>query len=441
MKATIIGAGSVEFTRNILADLLSFPELAGMTVALHDIDAERLATAERMALYTNTATGAGATIEAFLERRPALEGADYAINEIQVGGREALLVDFAIPKRHGLRQTIADTLGIGGVIRGLRTLPVMIAIGNDMAEVCPSAWLLNYTNPMAMVPWAVYAGSPFSRVVGLCHSVRDTHEFLAECVGVPKDEVAFQTAGLNHQAFVLRFERDGEDLYPLLDEAIEHDPDGLGRRVRVELYRRLGYFPTESSEHSSEYVPWFLHSDEMIERFRIPVDDYVGRTAETLAEHRAIEDRLATGDAIEIEPTSELASEVIHAVETGVPRQVYANVRNGGLLDGYPSESTVEVPCLVDKAGVQPTRIGAMPPQLRALNRTYLNVAELTVRAVIEGDRRLAYHAAMLDPNAAASITLDEIHDVVDELIDAHGELIPEAIRRGARRGRSRAMP
>jgi alpha-galactosidase len=435
MKVTIIGAGSVEFTRNVLADILSFDELEGVAVALHDIDADRLATAEAMARYTNDSTGAGATIESHLERRSALDGADYAINEIQVGGRESLLLDFAIPKRYGLRQTIADTLGIGGVVRGLRTLPVMIAIGNDMADVCPDAWLLNYTNPMAMVPWAVYEGSRFSRVVGLCHSVRDTQEFLADIVGVPPREVAFQTAGLNHQAFVLRFERDGEDLYPRLDEAIERDPEGLGRRVRVELYRRLGYFPTESSEHSSEYVPWFLHVDEMIERFRIPVDDYVGRTAESLAEHREIEARLAAGESFEVEPTSELASEVIHAIETGTPRQLHANVRNGGLLEGYPPDATVEVPCLVDVAGVQPTRIGAMPPQLRALNRTYLNVAELTVRAVLEDDRRLVYHAAMLDPNAAATLTLDQIHDVVDELIEAHGALIPEGIRRGSRRG------
>jgi alpha-galactosidase len=439
MKVTIIGAGSVEFTRNILADLLTLRGLPGITVALHDIDASRLATAEAIARFTNEATGAGAAIEAHLDRRAALDGADYAINEIQVGGRDALLVDFEIPKRHGLRQTIADTLGIGGIVRGLRTLPVMIEIGDDLAQVAPTAWLLNYTNPMAMVPWAVYEGSRFSRVVGLCHSVRDTQEFLATTVGVPQEEIAFQTAGLNHQAFVLRFERDGEDLYPRLDEAIDRDPEGLGRRVRVELYRRLGYFPTESSEHSSEYVPWFLRDEEMIARFRIPVDDYIGRTAEALAEHREIERRLEAGEAFAVEPTSELASEVIAAIETGVPRQLAANVRNGGLLEGYPPDATVEVPCLVDRAGVQPTRIGAMPPQLLALNRTYLNVAELTVRAVLEGDRRLVYQAAMLDPNASASLTLDEIHDVVDELIDAHGDLIPDGIRRGARRGRTGA--
>jgi len=433
-KITIIGAGSVEFTKNVLADILTFDELGDITVALHDINPERLETAEAMARYTNDATGGRAKIESHLDRRAALDGTDYAINEIQVGGRDALLVDFAIPKRYGLRQTIADTLGIGGVIRGLRTLPVVVSIGNDMADVCPRAWLLNYTNPMAQVPWAVYQGSRFSRVVGLCHSVRDTESFLARTVGAPKEEIAYQTAGLNHQAFVLRFERNGEDLYPLLDAAIAGDPEGLGRRVRVEIYRRFGYFPTESSEHSAEYVPWFMRHDEMIERFRIPIDDYVGRTAEALEEYREIERKLRAGEDFDIEPTSELASEVIHAIETGIPRRIYGNVRNGGLIEGYPPECTVEVPCLVDKAGVQPTRVGHLPPQITALNRTYLNVAELTVRAVLEEDRRHVYHAAMLDPNAAATLTLDQIHDLVDELIEAHGDLIPEAIRRGSRR-------
>ncbi len=433
-KITIIGAGSVEFTKNVLADILSFEELEDVAVALHDIDPQRLETAEAMARYTNDATGGRAKIESHLDRRAALAGTDYAINEIQVGGRDALLVDFAIPKRYGLRQTIADTLGIGGVIRGIRTLPVMVSIGNDMADVCPNGWLLNYTNPMAQVPWAVYEGSRFSRVVGLCHSVRDTESFLASTVGVPKEEIAYQTAGLNHQAFVLKFERNGENLYPLLDEAIARDPEGLGRRVRVEIYRRFGYFPTESSEHSAEYVSWFMRHDDMIERFRIPVDDYIGRTAEALEEYREIERKLRAGEDFDIEPTSELASEVIHAIETGIPRRIYGNVRNGGLIEDYPPDCTVEVPCLVDKAGVQPTRVGRLPPQITALNRTYLNVAELTVRAVLEEDRRHVYHAAMLDPNAAATLTLDQIHDLVDELIEAHGDLIPEAIRLGSRR-------
>src|SRR5262252_4987063 len=234
---TLIGAGSVEFTQILLADMSEFSELAR---------------------YVNDQTGAQFEIRTHLDRRAALEHADYVVNEIQVGGFDATLRDFEIPKRYGLRQTIGDTIGVGGVFRGLRTIPVLVDIANDMAELCPDAILLNYANPMAMLPWSVWEGSPLANAIGLCHSVQNTHEQLAEMVGVPIDEIEFFTAGLNHQAFVLRFERDGESLYPLLDEAIERDPDGLGRRVRIELYRRFGFFGTESSEHSAEYVPWFM---------------------------------------------------------------------------------------------------------------------------------------------------------------------------------------
>ncbi len=270
-RIVFFGAGSVEFTRNLLGDILSFPELAESEIALHDIDAERLQTAVAMARYTAGALGASPAITAHTDRREALDGADHVINMIQVGGHAATLLDFRIPAAHGLRQTIGDTLGIGGIFRSLRTIPVMLELGRDMAELCPDAWLLNYTNPMAMLCWATYAGSPQTRIVGLCHSVQNTTAQLAELVGVPVEEVTFLGAGVNHQAFILRFRRGGQDLYPLLDRAIERDPE-LRRRVRVEIYRRMGYFPTESSEHSAEYVPWFMHSDAAIERFRIPVD-------------------------------------------------------------------------------------------------------------------------------------------------------------------------
>jgi len=305
----------------------------------------------------------------------------------------------------------------------------MVGIGNDMAELCPHAWLLNYTNPMAMLPWAVYEGTPHQRVVGLCHSVRDTHRHLADLVGVPVQEIAFTTAGFNHQAFVLRFERGGRDLYPLLDEALARDPM-QSRRVRVEIYRRLGYFPTESSEHSAEYVPWFMRDDGMIERFRIPIDEYVHRSEEGLEEYERFKGALERGERLDVTPTGELASEVIHSIETGTPRRIHGNVRNGGLIENLPPECCVEVPCLVDRAGVQPTRIGTLPPQLAALNRTFLNVCELTVRAALEGNRDHVYHAAMLDPNAAATLTLDQIHAMCDDLIEAHGDLMPEGIRR-----------
>jgi alpha-galactosidase len=337
---TLIGAGSVEFTRGLISDVVTSPELHGTTIALHDIDAERLSVAETLARRANEQTGAGLTITASPDRRAALEGADYVVNEIQVGGYAATLLDFEIPAKYGLRQTIGDTIGIGGIFRGLRTIPVMVDIGRDLADVCPDALLLNYTNPMAMIPWAVAAGSPFTNVVGVCHSVRDTHAFLARTVGVPEDDIEYLTSGFNHQAFVIRFERrsTGENLYPRLDEAIAADPDGLGRRVRVELYRQIGYFPTESSEHSAEYVPWFMGRDDQIERYRIPVDEYLRRSEENLAEYEAMEQAVVSGAELEIEPTHELASNIIHAIETGSPREEYVNVPNGGLVANLPPD-------------------------------------------------------------------------------------------------------
>jgi len=430
-RIVLIGAGSVEFTRNVLADILGYPELQGTaTVVLHDIDAERLGIGERLARLLNEQTKAGAAVESHLARRAALEGADYVINEIQVGGFEATLKDFEVPRRFGLRQTIADTIGIGGIFRGLRTIPVMLGIGRDMAELCPQALLLNYTNPMAVLPWAVYEGTPFTNVVGVCHSVRDTHAHLAKLVGIPVEEITFATAGFNHQAFVLRFEHRGEDLYPKLRELVERDPD-MQRRVRVEIFRRFGYFPTESSEHSSEYVPWFLHHDDQVGLFHIPIDEYIHRSRANLDELARLKDALERGDALDALPTSELASEIVHAMETGVPRSVYGNVHNGGLIENLPAECCVEVPCLVDGGGVRPTRIGRLPPQLAALNRTFLNVADLTVRAGLEERRDLVYQAALLDPNTASTLTTAQIVAMCDELIEAHGDLLPEGIRRG----------
>jgi alpha-galactosidase len=300
-----------------------------------------------------------------------------------------------------------------------------------MHELCPDALLLNYTNPMAMVPWGVYAGTPFHRVVGVCHSVRDTHQFLARTVDVEESDVVFRTAGLNHQAFVLEFRdrRTGRDLYPQLRQIVDADPDGLGRRVRVELFRRLGYFPTESSEHSAEYVPWFLPHDDQVLRFRIEVDEYLRRSEENLGEWERTKAALDRGEELDVEPTSELASEIIHSLETGAAREVYGNVRNDGLIDGLPPEACVEVPCLVDGDGLRPTRVGALPPQCLALNRTFVNVVELTVRAALEGSRELVYQAALLDPNTAATLTIDQIVAMCDDLIEAHGELLPEGIR------------
>ncbi len=428
-RIVLIGAGSVEFTRILLADLIAFPELAEATVVLHDIDPERLTTAELIAAATNRATGAHLRIEAHLDRRAALDGADYVINEIQVGGFDATLRDFDIPKRYGLRQTIGDTLGVGGIFRGLRTIPVLLDIADDMAAVCPHAPLLNYTNPMAMLPWAIWASGRSTRVVGLCHSVQNTHEQIAEIVDVPVGEIDFLTAGVNHQAFVLRFERDGKSLYPLLDEAIARDPDGLGRRVRVELYRQFGHFPTESSEHSAEYLPWFMRHDDQIERYNIPVDEYIRRSHENLDEYAEIKRKLAAGEPLEVLNEGELAPRYIHSMATGTERIEYGNVRNDGLIENLPDGWCVEVPCRVDGDGVHPIAIGKLPPQCAALNRTFMNVVELTVLAALEGRRDHVYQAVMLDPNAAATLTIGQIHELVDELIDAHGALLPPGIR------------
>jgi alpha-galactosidase len=428
-KIAFTGAGSVEFTKNVLSDLLTSPELGPLAISLHDIDAERLATAAKMARFIGATTGADVRIEAHLERRPALEGADYVVNAIQVGGYRATRLDFDVPASYGLRQTIADTIGIGGIFRGLRTIPAVVAIADDMAEICPDALLLNYSNPMAMVPWGVQRGSRFQRVVGLCESVRDTQGFLARMVGVPAEEIAFVTAGLNHQAFVVTFSHRGRDLYPLLDEAIDRDPE-LPRRVRVELYRRFGYFPTESSEHSAEYVPWFMRHDDLVERFRITVGEYLRRSEDNLDEHADMKRRLDSGEGFEIEPTQELAWEVIHSIETGTRRVVACNLRNSGLIENLPDGCCVEVPCLVDRAGVQPLHVGALPPQIAALNRTFLNVAELTVLAALEQRRDYVYQAAMLDPNTGATLTPDRIVAMCDDLIEAHGDVIPEGIRK-----------
>ncbi|GAA4624517.1 alpha-glucosidase/alpha-galactosidase [Actinoallomurus vinaceus] len=428
-RIVFVGAGSVEFTKNILSDILTLPGLGDSTLVLTDIDPERLATAEAMANWMVHHLGLPAKVEAHADRRRAVDGADYVINEIAVGGFAATKIDFEVPARYGLRQTIADTLGIGGIFRALRTIPVMVGLGNDLAELAPHALLLNYTNPMSMIPKAVYEGTPFRNVVGVCHSVRDTQARLASLVGVPAEEVGFVTAGVNHQAFVLRFSKDGEDLYPRLAEVIDADP-ALRRTVRAEVFKRFGYFPTESSVHGSEYLPWFLRHDDQVEHFGIQVGAYLEWSRENLDSYHETVRRLEAGEGVEIEPASELASEIIHSIETGARRVVHGNVRNGGLITNLPEDACVEVPCLVDRSGVSPTRIGDLPPQLAALNRTFLGVGELTVRAALEGRRDHVYHAAMLDPNTAATLPLARIHDLVDDMIEAHGDALPAGIRR-----------
>ncbi|HKH87549.1 MAG TPA: alpha-galactosidase [Acidimicrobiales bacterium] len=429
IKVAFIGAGSIEFTRNVVTDLCSFPEVNGeIEIALHDIGEERLGFAEELTRRIVAQSGSAASITADLDRSATLDGASYVINEIQVGGYAATRLDFDIPARYGVRQTIADTLGIGGIFRGLRTIPVVVGLANDMVAHCPDAYLLNYTNPMAMLPWAVYSGTPFRRVFGLCHSVRDTHAHLAGLVGLDVGEVDFLTAGFNHQAFVLRFEHRGESLYPRLREVLDASPTH-GRRVRVEIFKRFGYFPTESSEHSAEYVPWFMRHDDEIERFQIFVGDYIERSEENLHEYDSLQQQLASGEALDLEPTHELASQFIHSLETGAEREIYVNVRNGSLVTSLPADCCVEVPCRIGSEGARPVAVGALPPQLAALNRTFLNVVEMTVTAALTEDRQHVYQAALLDPNTAATLTTAQTVAMCDELLAAHGAALPPGLR------------
>jgi alpha-galactosidase len=368
-----------------------------------------------------------AKIIATTDRRAALDAADFAINMIQVGGYEPCTVtDFEIPKRFGLEQTIGDTVGIGGIMRGLRTIPVILEICRDMEELCPEAWFLNYSNPMAMNCRAINRATRV-RTIGLCHSVQGTAYQLSLDLGVPYQEIDYLAAGINHMAFYLRFARDGEDLYPRLRELAENGQVPDDNRVRYEMLRRLGYFVTESSEHFAEYVPWFVKRGrpDLIERFNVPIDEYPRRCIAQIESWEAERARLEGGAPIKVRRSGEYAATIIRSIETGKPRVVYGNVPNDGLIDDLPDGCTVEVPCLVDGNGVQPTRIGALPPQLAALIRTNVNVQELTVEAALTGRLEHVYHAAMLDPHTSAELDLEQIHDLVDELLAAHGDWVP----------------
>jgi alpha-galactosidase len=431
INIVFIGAGSVEFTRQLLRDIFSFPELGGVRIALHDIDAERLSVAEALAHRTADRHGAKPQIVASTDRRTALEGAQVVVNMVAVGGHRATVTDFEVPARFGLRQTIGDTLGIGGIFRALRTFPLLEGLAADMAAVCPDAWLLNYTNPMAMNLQYLAGIAPALKAAGLCHSVYWTVRDLCEIVGVPYEEVDVVSAGVNHQAWILGWEHRGRDLYPALDAAIDADPE-LRRRVRVDMYRRLGHYPTETSEHSSEYVPWYLRHDAEIERLRIPVDDYVGISAGNLAEYGAVRDALAAGrepEPREEEDAAEYAPQVIHSLVTGTLRTIQVTTANTGLITNLPAGAGVEVPATLDRLGVHPHHVGALPPQLAALNRSFLGVVELTVAAAIEGDPRHIRHAAMADPATAAALTVDEIWALCDAMVAAHGDALPPALR------------
>ena len=441
-KIVFVGAGSTVFTKNLLGDILGYPALADSRIALFDIDPQRLATSELVAHRVARALGVSPSITATTDRAKALDGADYVITMIQVGGyRPGTVLDFEIPAKYGLRQTIADTLGIGGIMRALRTAPVMLDIAADMERLCPNALHINYANPMAMNCWSLNRGSKIT-TVGLCHSVPLTAKDLCSDIGVPIEEINYTVAGINHMAFFLRLEHHGEDLYPRVRDYLEsgarpqrHHGDGstAADSVRYEVFKRTGYFVTESSEHFSEYVPWFIKRDrpDLLERFEIPLDEYIRRCENQIAGWEALRTSLED-DAYDltVKRSVEFGSSIIYSMQTGEPCVIYGNVANDGIIDNLPAGCTVEVPCLVDRSGVQPTRIGKLPPQLAGLIQTNVNVQSLVVEALITGNREHVYHAAMLDPHTAAELDLDQIWSMVDELFAAHGEWIPESLRR-----------
>jgi alpha-galactosidase len=432
-KIAIVGAGSTVFAKNLIGDILSFPELAESTISLFDIDPVRLRTSQIVAHKVADALGAKPTIEATDDRRESLDGADYAIAMFQIGGYEpGTVVDFEVPKKYGLRQTIADTLGVGGIMRALRTIPVMLDMTADMEELCPDATLLNYVNPMAMNSWALNRASSIKNV-GLCHSVQGTAEQMARDIRIPIEEINYLCAGINHMAFYLHFERmtenGPEDLYPLLRQIVEEDRVPGWNRVRYEMLQRLGYFVTESSEHFAEYVPWFIKRDrpDLIDRFHIPLDEYITRCENQIAGWEQMREFFEDAEfSLGVDRTHEYGSYIIHSLETGQPRVIYGNVSNEGLIDNLPHGCCVEVPCLVDANGIQPTHIGELPPQLAALMMTNVNVQGLTVEAALTGKREHIYHAAMLDPHTAAELDLEQIWNLVDDLIKEHGDWLPE---------------
>ena len=433
-KIALIGAGSTIFAQRLIGDILLSPELAGDTqIALHDIDEDRLCTSEIVTKRIAEKLGLNTLVFSSTDRRKVLAGTDYVIFMMQVGGyKPSTVIDFEIPKKYGLRQTIADTLGVGGIMRALRTIPVIRDILRDMEEVCPSAILLNYVNPMAMLCMAINQISPGIKMVGLCHSVQGTAEQLAKDLDENISDIDYFCAGINHMSFYLRFEKKQnglkQDLYPRLREIAEQRSMPKDNLVRYEMLKRLGFFVTESSEHFSEYTPWFIKRDrpDLIDEFNIPLDEYITRCEKQISEWD--EQRINLEDknqSIEVCQSHEYAASIINGLENDKEITINGNVSNEGLIDNLPGNISVEVPCLINRNGIKPVKVGALPTHLAALMMTNINVQQLTVEAALSGKKEHVYHAAMLDPHTAAELSVDEIWHLVDDLLEAHGEMIP----------------
>jgi alpha-galactosidase len=444
-KITFIGAGSSVFMKNIVGDILQRQALAAAEIRLMDINPQRLAESEIIAGKLIQTLGGKASIKTFSNQREALDGTDFVVVCFQIGGYDpCTITDFEVPKKYNLRQTIADTLGIGGIMRGIRTVPHLWSICEDMLQVAPNAIMLQYVNPMAINTWAIGAKYPTIKQVGLCHSVQGTASELARDLDIPYEELRYRAAGINHMAFYLNFEHrqpDGsyKNLYPDLVKGYRegrfpkpsHWNPRCPNKVRYEMLTRLGYFVTESSEHFAEYTPYFIKEgrEDLIEKFGIPLDEYPKRCVEQIARWNKEAETYKTANTIEVKESHEYASEIVNSVVTGQPSVIYGNIVNKGYIPQLPAGCAVEVPTLVDSNGLQPTVVTDIPPQLIGLIRTNVNVQELTVAALMTENREHIYHAAMLDPHTAAELDLEQIWNLVDDLLIAHGDWLPEWAR------------
>jgi len=436
-KIAFMGAGSTIFARNVLGDCMCSQALAESEIALYDIDRDRLRESEAILGAINRGKGGKARIKCYLgveQRREALKGSDFVVNAIQVGSYDpCTITDFEIPKKYGLRQTIADTLGIGGIMRALRTIPVMEDFARDMEAMCPEAWFINYTNPMAMLTAYMlrYTGV---KTVGLCHSVQICSEHLLKALGMEDklDGRIEKIAGINHMAWLLEIrDREGKDLYPEIKKsAAEKNRSGKhGDMVRFDYIDKLGYYCTESSEHNAEYNPFYIKGNypDLIEKFNIPLDEYPRRCVNQIASWKEEYSQLTKQSGQSHERSSEYASYIMEAMVTGTPYKIGGNVLNSsGLISNLPAEACVEVPCLVDRSGISPCLVGALPPQLAAMNMSNINVQLLTLEAAHKRKKEHIYHAAMMDPHTAAELSLDHIRAMVDDLLEAHGKWLPE---------------
>ncbi|MCU4975062.1 alpha-glucosidase/alpha-galactosidase [Halobacteria archaeon AArc-m2/3/4] len=431
-RIVFIGAGSMVFAKNLVGDILSFPELEDSEIVLMDIDSHRLEQTTQVAEAMVKNSNVEATIESTTDRREALNGADYVLNMINVGETKLFENEIRIPESYGVKQAIGDTLGPGGIFRGLRTIPTMLELATDMENLCPDALLLNYTNPMAILCWTMYEATDID-TVGLCHSVPHTASAIADYVDVPEDELDYWVAGINHMAWFLTCEYDGEDLYPRLKEAMEDGEIYDRDTVRFEILRHFDAFVTESSHHMSEYVPYFRTDQTQIDELagtgyadRMPTATYLeGWKERSDKRDNALAD--IDPESVTIERSEEYASRLIHSLETDTPRRLNLNVSNEtGAIANLPNEACVEVPCLVDGTGVHPCSVGSLPSQLVALNRTNVNVQQLTVEGALEKDRDAIHQAVKLDPLTAAELSLTEIHEMTEELLEANAESLPD---------------